>query len=99
MFWCVKCAKYLTFDTFERPDDSALTRGLIPCAVCFVLFILCAVWFVLFCLVFFFFFFFFQNFIYIMNPNPLGFNTSLKTSILFLYINYNNEKIRDLTFG
>ena len=25
MFWCVKCAKYLTFDTFERPDDSALS--------------------------------------------------------------------------
>ena len=24
MFWCVKCAKYLAFDTFERPDDSAL---------------------------------------------------------------------------
>ena len=30
--WCVKCAKYLAFDTFERPDDSALimflTKGL-----------------------------------------------------------------------
>ena len=23
--WCVKCAKYLTFDTFERADDSALS--------------------------------------------------------------------------
>ena len=22
--WCVKCVKYLAFDTFERPDDSAL---------------------------------------------------------------------------
>ena len=22
--WCVKCAKYLTFGTFERADDSAL---------------------------------------------------------------------------
>ena len=56
--------------------------------------------FVSFCLYYvLFFFFFFRNFIYIMNSNPLGFNTSLKTSILFLYINYNNEKIRDLTFG
>ena len=23
--WCVKCAKYLAFGTFERADDSALT--------------------------------------------------------------------------
>ena len=22
--WCVKCAKYLAFGTFERADDSAL---------------------------------------------------------------------------
>ena len=24
--WCVKCAKYLAFDTFERADDSALSN-------------------------------------------------------------------------
>ena len=27
--WCVKCAKYLAFDTFERPDDSALFKLLL----------------------------------------------------------------------
>ena len=25
--WCVKCAKYLAFGTFERADDSALIKG------------------------------------------------------------------------
>ena len=24
--WCVKCAKYLTFDIFETADDSALQK-------------------------------------------------------------------------
>ena len=27
--WCVKCAKYLAFGTFERADDSALTNHFI----------------------------------------------------------------------
>ena len=25
--WCVKCAKYLAFGTFERADDSALKEA------------------------------------------------------------------------